>query len=351
MELKLASEWQRRMSELQRDYERYHAVERNVVKSVDPCAAPISDLLDRLALEPEHATSWDDVQQWFASFPPGWCYRGQANAIWNLKTSFDRYVWKTVEASSGGTQITSFGPMEGRLNERSMLEHFQRDAHQHLALPVDSVVDWLAWMQHYGTPTRLLDWTRSPLVALYFALGNGQPPQTDAAIWAIDLEWFVQRSMKMLQSHQPPIPHLSELETDDSYVNRIIFADGNPPIIVPARPVQINNRMKQQEGLLLLNLSDEYQFYFSLLMMLLNSPVIEGQVVSKLIIKNDKYPNFVEELHKRSIDHSSLFPGPDELGVFSECLKKQLEGSLANQIEAFRKSIVEQIESRKRHSG
>jgi hypothetical protein len=231
-----------------------------------------------------------------------------------------------------------------------MLHGFQRDAHEHLALPVDSVVDWLALMQHYGTPTRLLDWTRSPHVALHFALGNGQPPQTDVAIWAIDLEWFVQRSMKLLQSHQPPIPHPSGLETDDSYVNRIIFADDNPPIIVPARPVRINDRMKVQEGLLLLNLSDDYHFYFSLLMMLLNSSVVERQVVSKLIIKKDKYPNFVEELHKRDIDRSSLFPGPDELDVFSECLKKQLERSLAEQIEAFGKSIVEQIEVRKRSS-
>ena len=38
-------------------------------------------------------------------------------------------------------------------------------------------LEWLALMQHYGTPTRLLDFTRSPYVACYFALE--ELPRTD----------------------------------------------------------------------------------------------------------------------------------------------------------------------------
>jgi hypothetical protein len=43
------------------------------------------------------------------------------------------------------------------------------------------MVLWLA--QHHGVPTRLLDWTRSPLVATYFAVESTN--DRDAAVWVI----------------------------------------------------------------------------------------------------------------------------------------------------------------------
>jgi len=40
-------------------------------------------------------------------------------------------------------------------------------------------------MQHYGLPTRLLDWTDSPLVATYFAAQDRNCQNEDAALWAL----------------------------------------------------------------------------------------------------------------------------------------------------------------------
>lgn len=108
--------------------------------------------------------AWDNRIKRYRS---PYVYRGMWNKDFDLKTSLIRL---------GG----DYEQLEPHL-----LRNFKKYAHNN-ASPGDSVWNWLAVAQHHGLPTRLLDWTYSPYVALHFATANIQEYHTDAAIWCVN---------------------------------------------------------------------------------------------------------------------------------------------------------------------
>jgi hypothetical protein len=70
--------------------------------------------------------------------------------------------------------------------ERHLLRNFRKYAGYNVA-ERDSLWHWLTVGQHHGLPTRLLDWTYSPLVALHFATSN-VASEADAVVWQVDVE-------------------------------------------------------------------------------------------------------------------------------------------------------------------
>lgn len=110
----------------------------------------VQDLLSELDRDDE-AVSW---------------FRGQRNSEWELKP----YFFRLESPPSETTLLTRFRQNASRLIENSPGNDF----------------DWLFLMQHYGVPTRLLDWSENPLVALYFAVFGGSHDNADGALWQLD---------------------------------------------------------------------------------------------------------------------------------------------------------------------
>jgi hypothetical protein len=102
----------------------------------------------------------------FDESTPWW--RGHANAEWRLQAQ----VYRENRDRSSGAESALIGHFVSRAPSRS-----------HRPCPAaDDYFRWLFLAQHYGLPTRLLDWTESPLVAAYFAVDR---PDVDGCIWGL----------------------------------------------------------------------------------------------------------------------------------------------------------------------
>ena len=82
---------------------------------------------------------------------------------------------------------TSLAQLGGNADalEASLLRNFRKYARSE-SVPVDTPWNWLALGQHHGLPTRLLDWTYSPYVALHFATSKADCFDRDGAVWMVD---------------------------------------------------------------------------------------------------------------------------------------------------------------------
>lgn len=178
----------------------------------------ITSVADLLACLSEQMPS--DAPTWF---------RGHADHEWRLTCSLERF---------GGID-----------REMSLIKRFKQNAYPIISDRPESEWEWLFVMQHHGLPTRLLDWSESALVALYFAV-NGDDPGHEASagcLWAL-LPLGLNANAKLESSYTSDIPGLGDDEHLNEYLPSRLRMQPQP--LKPLASIAMRNtpRIQMQQG-------------------------------------------------------------------------------------------------------
>ncbi|BDP41124.1 hypothetical protein DAETH_10930 [Deinococcus aetherius] len=260
------------------------------------------ELLDVL-----HAEAWNPQLRRFRS---PFVFRGQA---------VDAKLTTTLQRLEG----------EPREIERHLIRNFRKYAYRS-GIDRDLSWYWLALGQHHGLPTRLLDWTSSPMVALHFATAEEERYDEDGVIWMVN---FVETNREL----PTPLRQLLEREggqvfTVDmlaSYSRRHQRAEHEPVTTFDMGWLEDLEHEAEQPFLLFLEPPslDERIVQQSALFALLSSPdaalddwLVEHPGTSrKVVIPAGLKWEVRDKLDQSNINERTLFP---DLGGLSRSLRR-----------------------------
>ncbi len=255
-------------------------------------------------------------------------YHGQLTE-WPLQTTLERDCLKAG---------VSYEEMPSR--ECQMIRHFKRwyRGDDQEAVWNDTLY-CMSLMQHHGAPTRLLDWTYSPLVAIYFALEYAQDNciienntcwYPSIAVWRLDQKWCKEKAKDIVGEYIIHLRNVDRTRGDSTFLP-LYMSDKPQRFVFMENPLLLHQRLHLQQGVFLCpgdvtvpfarNISEGFKDWDN----------VENVVKMTCEIRNK---NQLDEafglLSRMNINRETLFPGLDGFAK-SMWYRQSLYRGLANE--------------------
>jgi hypothetical protein len=245
--------------------------------------------------------SWSELQE--AVFQDAWQE--------SLSRHRSNFVFRGIPRATHGL-LTSLQTGGFEANERHLLSSFRKYALRS-AVHGDWVWNWLSVAKHHGLPTRLLDWTYSPFVAMHFATYDFRHYEADAAIWCVDYR-------KMNETLPKPLRQVLEQEDVNIFTTELLnrvattveqFDDlSRDDFVVFFEPPSLDERIVNQFALFSLPSSATMD---------LQALLERRNAFRRIIIPAELKWEVRDKLDQANITERVLFPGLDGL---SQWLKR-----------------------------
>jgi hypothetical protein len=236
--------------------------------------------------------SWHEFKTFIYSLSDNWLYRGQSNSKWELQSSLER-----TEFFNYCSDI-----------ESTFLSDFQRAAKNFLEVKEipENLIEWLALMQHHGAPTRLIDFTKSPYIASYFAFEFMDQTSHSSSVWAINSELI---GAKLIDNR------FFDLIIESSKMNKPLemmrfekmFEENDRSFIIPVEPFIMNKRYYLQQSVFMSPANSNKPFMEQLDFLEDDIKKAVVKLILPISIKNEA----LRDLRKMNITRASLFPDLD----------------------------------------
>ncbi len=236
---------------------------------------------------------WKEYKEFVDTLSDNWAFRGQGNACWELNNAVER---------------TDFIRLHRHI-ESAFLAEFQRGARNYLSSDdtPHHIIEWLALMQHHGAPTRLLDFSRSPYIAAFFAfelchLSGG----SHIAVWAMNMAFLKSKSVAILAQLFDETFADNKNGINEQLFEKI-FHQNNCSIVFPVEPFRMNRRYSLQQSIFV-STGNSYEPFMKQLEFLGEDLV---RAVIRIEVPAGEQKAVLRDLQRMNLNRASLFPDLD----------------------------------------